>query len=140
MVPLNRRFLYFILLILVVFSEFGFAGEAGVVERSGAGIPFKESSTASDGSLPNVALVSGLAVALSVGIIFLIRRLYRLKYGVSSGDNRRIVFVEGKMITPKVTVALINVDGKAYLLAQCGDNIQLKRHYDHEVMDNNNEA
>jgi flagellar biogenesis protein FliO len=125
----TRTILLVLLLALVAFGSGETAAESaaiGAPERES--IPFKAEP---DGSGATLARVAG-ALALSLLLVFLAAWLLR-RYAFSGGRapgtaGGRISLRSARRITPQITVLLVAVDDREYLLMQTRNGTQIIEH------------
>lgn len=91
--------------------------------RNVQAIPFKNVETV--GTSTVLRTVAGLGVVLIVGIaaVYLLRRYFPAAHGYKSGASRKIDVLEIRRLAPRVTLFLIECEGRRLLLAQSGDRI-----------------
>jgi flagellar biogenesis protein FliO len=134
MFEMMRPFLQAVVLLLILFSFLAAPLNASEDAKTQTGssmdepIPFKRQTMPTKDYFPRVISVSLVAVGLVFGVGVCLRRKLLKKGLIIAASGLRIKVSESKRITPKMTVFLIDVDGKDYLLVQSGEQIQLAKH------------
>ena len=91
-------------------------------------IPFKRQADQNAYSSSRVVLVTMFAIGVALGGIFFLRKYLQQKGLMNAVKAGRIVLTDVKRVSPKLTVYLISVDAKDYLIAQAGDQTTIIRH------------
>jgi flagellar biogenesis protein FliO len=103
-------------------------GAADGAQGKESTIPFKRTEeVASATSIWRVVLSFGVVVAVGLGAAYAVRRYVPASVGRVIGSAGRIVVLEIRRVTPKLTIYLIQVDGEKFLLTQSGDRISAQR-------------
>lgn len=98
-------------------------------------IPFKRQLTPASGSMSRVALVFILSLGVGIGTMVVLKKGLWKKGLIGTVSDTRISVSEVKRISPKVTVFLVSVDDKEYLLVQGGEQVTITRHDLNAVME-----
>lgn len=104
----------------------GALGAADAANGRQSAIPFKRAEEPlSAGTLMRVGLGLGVAIAVGVGALYLVRRYLPRSLGQSVGGERRIRLLEARRLTPKLTLLLVEVDGRPVLLSQSSERVDV---------------
>jgi len=88
-------------------------------------IPFKRDAEALDlGLALRVALALGLVIALGIGGVYALKRFLPGSLGGAAGASGRIKVLEVRRVTPRLTLFLVEIDGRTIALAQSGDRVR----------------
>ena len=88
-------------------------------------IPFKRDAEALDSGLAlRVALALGVVIALGIGGVYALKRFLPGSLGGVAGASGRIKVLEVRRVTPRLTLFLVEIDGRTIALAQSGDRVR----------------
>jgi len=88
-------------------------------------IPFKRDAEALDSGLAlRVALALGVVTALGIGGVYALKRFLPGSLGGAAGASGRIKVLEVRRVTPRLTLFLVEIDGRTIALAQSGDRVR----------------
>ncbi len=92
-------------------------------------IPYKQEAAVPTGSMQRTAGIFLGVIAVSIGIVLLLRRQL-LKRGLlgAGGSGERIVVAATRRIAPRLNVYLVHVDDLPYLIVQSGGDVTLAPH------------
>lgn len=105
----------------------GDAAAAAAETQGNAEIPFKQASEVGSGTYLQVGLVLLLMLAVAGAVILLLKKLIVDKRMLRFSSSR-IRLLEGRRISSKLSLYLVDVDGSEYLLSQAGDSSHMMRH------------
>jgi flagellar biogenesis protein FliO len=98
------------------------------VERPSAApqsIPFKRERATDAGSVHHVLLITLLAAAVAVGCALLVRKYLQQRGLIQPAKTNRITILDTRRVSPKLTIFLISVDGRNYIVTQSSDRTTL---------------
>ncbi|MCP4469629.1 MAG: hypothetical protein GY815_02895 [Gammaproteobacteria bacterium] len=90
-------------------------------------IPFKQASEVDSGTYLQVGVVLLLMLAVAAAAILLLKKLIVDKRMLQF-PNSRIRLLEGRHISSKLSLYLVEIDGHEYLLSQAGEWNYMMRH------------
>lgn len=85
-------------------------------------IPFKDGNILAETSLVRVLVVTVIGLVLVIFSAYILKKIY-LKQPVSGSTGQNIKLVEIKRLTPKLTLFVVRVNDKQFVIAQSGDNL-----------------
>jgi flagellar biogenesis protein FliO len=90
-------------------------------------IPYKKDASGGSTVLLKAIIVMVLLLGVAGGALFLVKRsVLARKLGIS--DAKFIKLVELKRLSPRLSIYLLAVDNRHYLLAQSGDSLSIVEH------------
>ncbi|ODB85629.1 hypothetical protein A3194_12405 [Candidatus Thiodiazotropha endoloripes] len=85
-------------------------------------IPFRKENLFAEASLMRVLLVTIIGLLLVIFSVYVLKRFY-FKQPLSDSTVQNIKLLAVKRLTPKLTLSIVQVNDKEYVLAQSGDNL-----------------
>ncbi len=99
-------------------------------------IPYRSRSMVSGDSLARLSLAVGLGISLVVLSIWVIKKIQHKSLDENS-KRKKIRLIDMRRITPKLTLMIIEVEKKTYVLAQNNENVVRIDAYDSKSAENN---
>ena len=99
------------------------ATHASTVSPSSGGVPYEEEGPSLGGLLLRSAGALALMALLALAGVAVAKRYVPGLKGFSASGTSRLQLLESRRITPKLTLFVVEFEGRRLLLAQSGDRV-----------------